>query len=54
MPSAKTHINMNFANEQLRQNKYDIYALQDGTTINLYYYENKWHMASARGISVND
>lgn len=32
--------------------KYTVHEINDGTTITLYYYEKKWHIASTNGYSV--
>ena len=33
---------------------YDLYELQDGTIINLYYYKNKWIVATAKSYQANE
>lgn len=43
-------------NKFIQQNSYNIYKLEDGTIINLYYYNsaNKWIISTAKGIEVNN
>ena len=41
--------------EQLwKKNVYDVYKLNDGTTINLYWYKSKWTMSTTKGMEMND
>jgi hypothetical protein len=49
----KSNVDKSVANAFLKGNQYDIYQLEDGTIINLYYYNNKWTISTARGIEVN-
>lgn len=52
--SPKTNTDSNLLNSLILGQKYDIYYVEDGTIINLYYYEpaNKWIMSSAKGIDI--
>jgi len=43
----------NFIKSGFDKNEYDVYAINDGTTVNVYYYNGKWQIATARGVSVN-
>jgi len=51
--SPKSNINTNKINNWLAEDLYNIYAMEDGTVINLYYYENEWVISTARGIYMN-
>lgn len=35
-------------------NKYEVYEIKDGTTVTLYYYNNKWCFNSTNGFDVSD
>jgi hypothetical protein len=52
----KTNVDKQIANSYLKDKKYDIFEIEDGTIINLYYYDlsDTWVISSARGIEVND
>ena len=52
----KNNIDSKIANSLLNSNAYDIYYLEDGTVIGLYYWAhiNKWVISTARGIDVSD
>ena len=39
--------------ENLDKGEYEVFTILDGTTVNIYYYDKKWHIATAKGISVN-
>lgn len=41
-------------NTNIRNNLYNIYELNDGTTINLYWWNEKWVISTTRGIEMND
>lgn len=49
----KSNVDKSVVNAFLKGNQYDIYQLEDGTIINLYYYNDKWVISTARGIEVN-
>ena len=38
----------------IQKNLYDIYYIQDGTIINLYYYDNDWVISTSRGYDMNN
>ncbi len=38
----------------IQDNLYNIYELNDGTTINLYWWSEKWIISTTRGIQMND
>lgn len=52
----KSNIDTKLTNKLLKAGMYDIYQIEDGTIINLYYYEpdQKWVIATSKGIDVND
>lgn len=54
--SPKSDVNVKTVNNFLRKDLYNIYKLEDGTIVNLYFYEpeNKWVIATAKGIDVGD
>jgi hypothetical protein len=39
--------------DNLASGVYDVYPAVDGTTVNVYYYNGKWQIATAKGISNN-
>jgi hypothetical protein len=49
-------LTFNYKNNKVIDNmdNYDIYEIQDGTTINLYYFAGKWTISSANGYEIND
>ena len=53
LPSSKNNINTTKINGYIKQDKYDFYQIEDGTIINLYFYENKWIIATSRGYDMN-
>lgn len=53
LPTAKSQIDASKASQFLKQGLYNIYKVQDGSVINLYYYD-KWTVATARGIDMNN
>lgn len=46
--------NIRHVAEGVEAGKYDIYSATDGTVVNLYRYQNRWAVSSARGIEVNN
>ncbi len=42
------------SNKFLHQGLYHVYKAQDGTCFNMYYYNNKWNISTARGYSMDD
>lgn len=58
VPSFQTSVDNSAANLMLRNNEYDIYEIEDGTLINMYFYptqsEQKWRMSTTHGFDVND
>ncbi len=48
------NINTDASNRFLHQGLYHIYKVQDGTCFNLYYYNGKWVISTARGHTMND
>ncbi len=50
----RNNIDTDASNRFLHQGLYHIYKVQDGTCFNLYYYNGKWVMSTARGHSMND
>ncbi len=54
MLSPKTDVNTRKINEWLSENIYEVCAMEDGTTINLYNYEGRWIISTARGFNMND
>lgn len=55
-PTPKTNVNSTITDLFLKEKNYNIYKMEDGTIINLYYYDvsDKWIISTARGIEVND
>ncbi len=52
--SPKSNVNTGQINLWLSKNLYEIYSMEDGTVINLYYYKNNWVISTARGIDMNN
>ncbi len=52
--SPKSKVNTNKINKWLNEELYEVYAMEDGTIINLYFYNDKWVISTARGIDMND
>lgn len=54
--SCKTHVNTQIINSNISNDKYDIYKINDGTIINLYYYEpeGKWEISTTRGYKMSE
>lgn len=52
----KSNIITSNVNRSLRKNLYDVYLIEDGTIVNLYWYEpqQKWTLSTQKGIDVND
>ena len=49
----KVNINTRKVNRFLKLGAYDIYSIQDGTVINLYYFNDMWIIATSRGYEMN-
>lgn len=54
MKAPKSTISGGKVNNWLRDDLYYIHYLKDGTTINLYHYNGKWVISTARGYDMND
>jgi hypothetical protein len=52
--SLRFNINSNTSNRFLHQGMYRIYKAENGTCINLYFYNDKWCISTARGYEMND
>jgi hypothetical protein len=54
--SPKSSVNSNKMNEYIRNSVYDIYYMEDGSIINLYWSvtHNRWVLSTARGIDMNN
>jgi hypothetical protein len=52
--SPKTNVNTRKINEWLAEGLFEVYAMEDGTVVNLYYYNNEWTLSTARGIDMKD
>lgn len=50
----RTNIDSKLVNNFIKNEKYDIYFTQDGSVINLYNFDNKWNISTAKGIEVNE
>ena len=50
----RVNINTDASNKFLHQGLYHIYKVQDGTCFNMYFYNNKWIISTARGHTMND
>lgn len=50
-PTPRTNCNNNIMTSRIKNQKYSIYQLQNGTVINMYYW-NGWHISTARGITM--
>lgn len=48
------NINTDEADKYLHQGLYHIYKAEDGTTFNMYYYNDEWCISTARGYRMND
>ena len=51
--SLRFNIDINVSNRFLHQGIYNIYKAEDGTVINLYYYDDKWCISTTRGYDMN-
>lgn len=51
-PTPKTSVNNVIVNKLLNQNNYSIYKVSDGTVIYLYFWNDSWHISTARGLDV--
>jgi len=50
----RTHIkNVGSVRSWLRQGLYDVYLANDGTVINLYFFDDQWVISTTRGIEMN-
>jgi hypothetical protein len=54
MLSPKTDVNTRKINDWLGENLFEVYAMEDGTAINLYYYNDRWTISTARGFDMNN
>lgn len=56
VPVCKTIYNKKALTEGVRQSKYEIYRIRDGTVVTLYWYEpeQRWCMSSANGFQINN
>jgi len=52
--SLRFNIVTDTSNSYLHQGLYHIYKVQDGTCFNLYYYNNKWIISTAKGYEMNN
>ena len=52
--SLRFNINTDIANTFLHQGLYHIYKATDGTCFNMYYYNDKWVISTAKGYAMND
>lgn len=52
--SLRFNIDTDKANQFLHQSMYTIYEAQDGTLINLYYWQSNWVISTSRGYQMND
>lgn len=52
--SPRNIVDTKTANKLLHNNLYDIYYIEDGTIVNLYFYNNEWVISTAKGINVNN
>lgn len=48
------NINTDATNKFLHQGLYHIYRVEDGTCFNMYYFNNRWVISTARGHTMND
>ena len=53
-PLFRTKVDTPVVNEQLKKGMYDIIKLEDGTTVSLYWYNDKWCIGSNNGIDVSN
>ncbi len=54
IPTSKNNLNTTKINGYIKANKYDIYQIEDGTIVNLYFYGDKWTISTSRGYDMND
>lgn len=47
-------LNLNTINSLYKKNSYNIYKINDGTIVNLYYYKNKWVISTSKGYDVTN
>lgn len=54
--TCKTHVNTQLINLSISNGQYDIFKINDGTVINLYYYEpeDKWEISTTRGYKMSE
>lgn len=52
--SLRFNIDTNQSDIYLHQGLYHIFKVQDGTCVNLYYYQNRWVIATASGYEMNN
>jgi hypothetical protein len=54
LPSPKTNYKPSLVNQLLDKQDYKIFKMNDGTTINMYHYNDKWVLSSTHGIEINN
>ena len=52
--SAKSNINVDRLNDDLKLDLYDIFLIKDGTLVNLYFYNDKWSISTYRSIDATN
>ncbi len=52
--SLRFNIDTDVSNKFLHQGLYHVYKAQDGTCFNMYYYNNRWTISTAKGYDMND
>lgn len=52
--SPRSNVNTREINGFLQRGLYNVFFMEDGTILNLYYYKDKWCFATARGIEMNE
>ena len=53
-PSYVSNIDSYQVNDFIKEDLYDIYHIEDGTIISLYYWGGKWNISTARGYNMSD
>lgn len=48
----KSNVKVDIVNAGLARDEYDIFEAQDGTMVNLYYFDEKWCMSTVKGFNV--
>lgn len=49
----KSNIKVDIVNDGISRDEYDIFKVQDGTMINLYYFDDNWKISTAKGYDVS-